>query len=87
MLTERIEQVLSGTLGTVGAPHEAAWHALWHEHALGELSPIDSAFVGGAMADRLSYLSAYFLSFTGREIDPDIAAQQIEKFLAVDARR
>ena len=39
------------------------------------------------MADRLSYLSAYFLSFTGREIDPDIAAQQIEKFLAVDARR
>ncbi|WP_299850764.1 TetR/AcrR family transcriptional regulator [uncultured Roseovarius sp.] len=36
------------------------------------------------MADRLSYLSAYFLSFTGREINADIAARQIEKFLEKD---
>lgn len=36
------------------------------------------------MADRLSYLSAYFLGFTGRKIDPDIAQSQIEKFLKED---
>ena len=36
------------------------------------------------MADRMSYLAAYFLSFTGREIDPDIAARQIARYLKMD---
>lgn len=36
------------------------------------------------MADRMSYLAAYFLSFTGREINPDIAARQIARYLKMD---
>lgn len=39
------------------------------------------------MADRLSYLAAYFLSFTGRAIDPETAARQTRKFLEQDAQR
>ena len=38
------------------------------------------------MADRMSYLSAYFVAFTGREIDPETAARQIEKYLQKDAQ-
>lgn len=39
------------------------------------------------MADRMSYLAAYFLSFTGREIDAEAAARQIEIFLQKDAQK
>lgn len=38
------------------------------------------------MADRLSYLSAYYLAFTGRELDADTAARQIAKFLERETR-
>ncbi|MEO3417363.1 TetR/AcrR family transcriptional regulator [Roseovarius sp. CAU 1744] len=39
------------------------------------------------MADRISYLAAYFLSFTGREIDAEAAARQSAKFLEGDAQK
>lgn len=39
------------------------------------------------MADRMSYLAAYFRSFTGRDIDPETAARQIELFLQKDAQK
>ena len=39
------------------------------------------------MADRLSYLAAYFLSFTGREINPQAADRQIARFLDKDTQK
>ncbi len=39
------------------------------------------------MADRISYLAAYFRAFTGREIDAGAAARQSAKFLEEDARK
>lgn len=39
------------------------------------------------MADRISYLAAYFRAFTGREIDTHAAARQSAKFLEEDAKK
>ena len=36
------------------------------------------------MADRMSYLAAYFLAFTGRPIDPYVAQRQMARFLKLD---
>ncbi len=39
------------------------------------------------MADRISYLAAYFQAFTGRDIDAKAAARQTAKFLEKDAEK
>jgi hypothetical protein len=60
-LAETIDRILDRQLRAEPAPTEDAWHSIWTSRALGADVPIVTAVIGGALADRLSwvFLSGY----------------------------
>jgi len=60
-LSEVVDRILGRQLRPEVAATEDAWHALWTSRALGADAPIVTAVIGGALADRLSwvFLSGY----------------------------
>jgi acyl-CoA dehydrogenase len=85
-VADYIDGVLSGAFATKSAPHEAAWHAIWHAHALGELDPIASAFVGGAMADRLSWVFVSGYQAALRRVFPVLPTHGWAAFAATESK-
>ncbi len=60
-LDEVIARILDRQLRPEAAPTEADWHEIWTSRALGGDSPLVTAVIGGALADRLAwvFLSGY----------------------------
>ena len=60
-LSEVIDRIVDRQLRPEPAPTEDAWHDIWTSRALGSDSPIVTAVIGGALADRLPwvFLSGY----------------------------
>ncbi len=54
--TELLDAALSGTISAAPAPDEAAWRSVWQNHRLGHAAPIESALLGGLLANQLSWV-------------------------------
>ena len=81
-----IERVLSGVLTTTRSPHEAAWHAVWHERELGALDPVAAAVTGGALADRLSWVFISGYQAAIRQVFPTTPHEGWAAFAATEAK-
>lgn len=51
-----IEGILSGDVTALDGSTEAAWHQVWRDRRLSDLDPEVMAALGGALADRLSWV-------------------------------
>jgi len=72
---ELINIALSGALQTAPAPDEGTWHRLWHFNRLGHLSPIESALLGGLLANQPSWVFIAGYQAALRAIFDDLPAE------------
>ena len=82
----QIERILDGEICTQFAADENSWHDLWHNKALGELDPVASAVVGGALSDRLSWVFVSGYQAALRKVFPRLPSEGWAAFAATEAK-
>ncbi len=84
---ELMESFLRGETPPLVSDDEAAWYRLWNEKQLGGLTPRESAFQGGLLADRLPWVFVAAYQAAIRSVFVEVPAEGWTAFAATEDKR